>query len=738
MIWWVLRGALILLGVAFFAGAVFVMTASVPPVGQPDYVIAPVTQREFLPRPTGTSIPEPEAPLRHFVVTYVHGISCHSADYSAPFQFRFAKALGFVPLNADRVTGTGSIEWYELSGRTVAARGQERDYLKTSDFGSADLSISATEVRAAFTTALKRKSLPRRFLDQCRPAAVDPSGEKAASAKATPSPSATAAPPPAQIHVRKFIHPKSRERLSFVEVLWSPLSEDNKRRFLAFDAATGTEAQRVFRIWRPLMSHRVYGEAAAANRFLKDTIVNGAFSDAVFYLGDGGPAVRDAVLAGLDISVGLAKQADEHVPLRPKYILVTESLGSRIVFDTIRAAPDLYWQSFEDVVALIRSQPTFIMFANQLPLFEMVNTTENAILAYADPSKAPAFAQLAIDRRMANRMLNDPSIERLLPGAGEGLQSCLAKFDSVVRLQKTSPSLSQAYDRQLFLVQDPAAVALIRIVNDNNVELTKTGSNNPVVRKWDGAIAEVTAHNEFLRLNRGGPGYGRCRSFIESAKAQLRNLQLMKPDETKSAKAVLADIATLTRLIQVGGGLSQAEIYNIDPLGNVIALLRSERIMQMLEAHRATCETDSVQVPEHCRFEELLQKFAFVNSDDDIRAVVFSDPNDLLSYRVLRGESSSANTNAFRFTNVPVRLTPPVLPLEGWMGAAAHPLDAHTLHKFDNTVLTYLVCGWDIEKRRSLAKLNDKPCPLQLPTSPQAATPEPLQKPGNEPATRPQ
>jgi len=127
------------------------------------------------------------------------------------------------------------------------------------------------------------------------------------------------------------------------------------------------------------------------NRTLKDELVNYGFSDAVMYLGPAGQEIRQAIRgamcsAALDASGFEFDRQGEVISFRAacdrasfsltdvsKFGFVTESLGSKIMFDVMREALTDDVQTVHD--DMIRGSETF-MLANQLALLSISNLSD--------------------------------------------------------------------------------------------------------------------------------------------------------------------------------------------------------------------------------------------------------------------------------------------------------------------------------------------------------------------------
>ena len=148
----------------------------------------------------------------------------------------------------------------------------------------------------------------------------------------------------------------------------------------------------------------VAGVRRAYNRRLKDEIVNFGFSDAVMYLGPTGEIIRDAVRGAVCASalhsggVGFERQGpetsyDTACRLRDntgvavnRFAFVSESLGSKIIFDLMRDALDDGREGPLD--PLVKGSNLF-MLANQIPLLSLSDLT---------PARAASASRPEADR----------------------------------------------------------------------------------------------------------------------------------------------------------------------------------------------------------------------------------------------------------------------------------------------------------------------------------------------------
>ncbi|HHL43141.1 MAG TPA: hypothetical protein ENJ42_05955 [Hellea balneolensis] len=127
------------------------------------------------------------------------------------------------------------------------------------------------------------------------------------------------------------------------------------------------------------------------NRKFKDDIVNYGFSDAVMYLGPAGDRIREAVYGAICSAVldasgyGFKQQghivtkdvtcndlADAGNPAQHPFVFVSESLGSKILFDVFR---ETMHDGRVDILDQIMGKSEIFMFANQIPLLSLADLT---------------------------------------------------------------------------------------------------------------------------------------------------------------------------------------------------------------------------------------------------------------------------------------------------------------------------------------------------------------------------
>jgi len=172
-------------------------------------------------------------------------------------------------------------------------------------------------------------------------------------------------------------------------------------------------------------SQALAGQRRKFNRILKDDLVNYGFSDAVMYLGPAGQEIRNAVggamcSAALDAAgysfekqgASISKEdicslADATSIQLNQFAFVTESLGSKIIFDLMREAQR---DNRDTVVDELIAGSEVYMLANQLALLSLsdLSLTPRAALQ-------PSFSIQERPRLVAMSEINDFLSYELVP-----------------------------------------------------------------------------------------------------------------------------------------------------------------------------------------------------------------------------------------------------------------------------------------------------------------------------------
>lgn len=137
-------------------------------------------------------------------------------------------------------------------------------------------------------------------------------------------------------------------------LLWSSLTNDVKQS-LCYDASEATPSCPVAQF---------DGKRASLNSALKSELMNDCFSDALIYLGDRGQTIRRAMRAAIAAIGDIRRGANR--PL----ILVTESLGSKVVADAVIGSSG---EQRSSTLEALRGTQVIFMAANQIPLLNLAH-----------------------------------------------------------------------------------------------------------------------------------------------------------------------------------------------------------------------------------------------------------------------------------------------------------------------------------------------------------------------------
>ena len=168
-------------------------------------------------------------------------------------------------------------------------------------------------------------------------------------------PAPSPAPAPAQIFTRIYVSADGSRSLNVYELHWWHLIQYSKSRLLA--------------------DERHYpGRRARVNRELKSDLINERLADPIIYLGPLREPILWVVTAALCTAAGGEQSPEGCSATRPDVptVIVTESLGSDIVFRALKAHGDL-------LATYRASTPQIFMLANQLPLLGLANEEEELL-----------------------------------------------------------------------------------------------------------------------------------------------------------------------------------------------------------------------------------------------------------------------------------------------------------------------------------------------------------------------
>jgi hypothetical protein len=187
-----------------------------------------------------------------------------------------------------------------------------------------------------------------------------------------------------------YANPNATRRLTFYELSWAEAVKPIKTILLEIDGAQD------YRETAPIEKVR------AKFNSIGKAFVNTHLADAIIYSGEFGATLRIVVANAVCILTRISPPTDGSCDFRsprrkPAPIaVITESLGSALVFDTLN---ELFIQSRERASAAVQvagATSQMYMFANQLPFFELrhvkMPTDANWLEDYPCPKRDPAEA----------------------------------------------------------------------------------------------------------------------------------------------------------------------------------------------------------------------------------------------------------------------------------------------------------------------------------------------------------
>ena len=212
-------------------------------------------------------------------------------------------------------------------------------------------------------------------------------------------------------------------------------------------------------------SKDVAGLRRKYNRILKDDFVNYGFSDAVMYLGPAGREIRNAIRgamcsAALDAAGksfasqgnrvsynSICRTASHQVLKTNQFAFVTESLGSKIIFDVMQESLSDGVETIHD--DMIRGSETF-MLANQLALLSLSDLSSNISnpIAKIGPKERPKIIAMSELNDLLSYELV-PFYEQLWKRSIRPAQNNLEYLDSFKRQKLTEDIGFEMIDMRL-------------------------------------------------------------------------------------------------------------------------------------------------------------------------------------------------------------------------------------------------------------------------------------------------
>jgi hypothetical protein len=169
-------------------------------------------------------------------------------------------------------------------------------------------------------------------------------------------------------------------RLRTHAVVWSPITDARKIDSLCYDVSNGNAICKI-------PNSRVTGERARINALLKDWLMDECLADAIYYVGDEGrPKIQEAIAKA--VSIVLSGQPDEPCkeatssaiasafqPSEQPLIIITQSLGSKMLFDTLIEMTNRCAQRAGAAAQAMKEglkRPVQVfMLANQIPILSL-------------------------------------------------------------------------------------------------------------------------------------------------------------------------------------------------------------------------------------------------------------------------------------------------------------------------------------------------------------------------------
>lgn len=601
------------------------------PYRLPDQTLLRQPVLEFAKPNTGTP--------RELRVLYVHGISCTRTDYSAPFQVNLARALG-----ADRDPQAPFVirTWRRGFEDEVTVLEPKEDPINASlasVSARGALGKDNDQARRDFEAKLRRLDGEYRRYHVATAGCDDVNRELSQ---------------PATVAARRWVT-GAGDRILFVEVTWSPLSETVKREHLGYDFLKPLPSDP-----ETLRAHRK--DRAWANKAIKEGIINALISDAVFYLGGSGEDVRAMTGDALDILLfedlgALANPEylgrNRHVfrtcssdrDESREYLIVSESLGSRIVFDTLAGAGDLRGSCM--VEALARSPVAVALFANQLPLLEVAQEAKSHTWTFL-PIEAPDVDEYRKEIAGLARMTRD--LAAVEPGE---IHDDLAEFSELA--QRCEEGITRILERNARDLFRPAAGMSAAVLDEVADRASLNGG------RTHETCLEATSRASHLQIL-----VDFRKEFVDDASPRERALT----DVSESLKRFM-------RLADRPHFTLRGSSWRVESRLAEITAKEAGAAVRDCEARNPPCSVDDVK-----------SRVATILERREWQFIAFSDPNDPLSYEL--DETWTKRDGQLRFTNAAVRIARPITLLRGPAGAVVHPVYAHTNHKFDLDVIGVL------------------------------------------------
>jgi hypothetical protein len=597
------------------------------------------------PRDSLTRGVPPPSGERSISIVYVHGIGCHDPGYSLPFQERLARRMGLVER-------TPVMTYYEFASDGLASSSQDFAMVKPpidvetppSDVWSRDSVYTSLfpwefarrqQYRAALKDYRQKETQNPSGVTKNDIAAFGAFSNVCLDRSASPSPEPANSKLGPGVLVRQASRPGLK--VTFYEVLWSPVSERRKRQNLEYDFAHGTvpRAANLTKI----------NDRTLLNGGIKDSVLNGGIPDAVFYAGEGKYPIRKIVRTAICMAllkshagVPAAAPAPECNTLRQlqrdnssEMVFFSESLGSRALLDTLSemaSASDFRQPAVID--ELVKSP--FFMFANQLPVFEIASQD------YTSSFDVEAWPQ----------SFNKDSTEGKDPYGVSLIDSCIGWAGNGYReISRTQGAIAALRDLRTGASPSPQSLETLRTTRE----------------------ARELAFLDRLREA------ATCRRMDDQFAGKVTDDRLA--DEAAES---LEDVSPYQRLLLAWGVRNLREaLQQPGPIG-LDQYLQLKALQDLGSAGPGIWQGD----PEAIAAEKARLK------DMTLTVYAFSDANDILSWEVSKTFQDQFAMIDFR--NVQRRIENPLLPLPGKAGLFVNPELAHMNYRFSDETLDVVMC----------------------------------------------
>lgn len=684
-------------------------------------------------------------------VVYVHGINCHEPGYSDAFQVQLADQLGLTPAAA--VAGADPVKVLTVHPGDGPMRfdaedprgGEYPEYISVDDLpsrlflgvrklGGGLNHIFRDNRNDRMTDAVNADPALARWSELLDSFARCNTNMKRDDVDVRPEDDRP------RITVRRFTTNDGGEErsLTFFEVLWTPLTAEVKRQHLwhehedrVLDAVGATGRAGLTQL----------PARAAVNNALKSSVLNSAISDAVVYLGQGERPIQQVVEAAVclqtlgyeaiddiqadgltflevcDLAQRVAAPGEVERTFQP--VFVTESLGSRILFDVMLSAPQRD-ADFRDVVeSIFQDRPRVYMFANQLPLFDLAFGSELERFTDEDaaaelppgPLRASvvrdAFAYRAdldgLDARTQERRALRASCGRLINAGGGGRPDAFEPLPS----ERADP-----FD----VAEDIARYGRLKdctaTLETDRAALAAAASDGATVTVTDAALmarlVRVSVLESYLArvFSRDLSGFQRYVEYrfldqLFSQSAPVEQTVFVETDDP--IRRLRADVQIMPGALKLADWMCWP-FTGRDGCWPTAASAAPGAPDEALA--QAAWLSQTVAFFAGCYFGDA------VSEDDDgacggrkggggVGVVAFSDASDILTYELIYDAAPSAAAASddkplvpsLRYANVPVRVANPAIPVRGPYGVFTFPGRAHGQYKFDDMVIATIVCG---------------------------------------------